>query len=201
MEVRKQNGEHYPAKTLYLLASGILRYFRDCGLIDVIFLNNSNDRFLHVRRCLDSQMKWVTKQGFGSEIKQAEPITADHEAKLWSSGVFGYDSAKSLQNAVFFYNCILFGMRGRDEHHDLETSQFTIGEDENGRYIQFIGRSNKTYKGGLKDRSVQNKNIKHYSGENERNILRLFGEYLNSLGTQGSSIVGHLKDYDLVSSH
>ena len=62
---------------------------------------------MHVRRCIDSQMKEVTKQGFGSEIKQAEPITANHEAKLWSSGVLGFDSAKLLQNAVFSYDCKL----------------------------------------------------------------------------------------------
>lgn len=35
MEVRKQNGELYPAKTLYLLASGILRKFREYGFADM----------------------------------------------------------------------------------------------------------------------------------------------------------------------
>lgn len=88
MEVRKQNGELYPAKSLYLLASGILRHFRDCGLTDMNFLNDSDDRFLHFRKCLDSQMKWITRQGICSEIKQAEPVTSKHEETLWTSGSF-----------------------------------------------------------------------------------------------------------------
>lgn len=42
----------------------------------------------------------------------------------------------------FFYKCKLFGFRGRDEHHDLDISQFEIGEDATGKFIQFVGRAN-----------------------------------------------------------
>lgn len=57
----------------------------------------------------------------------------------------------------FFYKCILFGLRGRDEHHDLETcnSQFETGIDDTGKFIQFVGRANKTLKGGLKHHNVE----------------------------------------------
>lgn len=65
-----------------------------------------------------------------------------------------------LYGGFFFYNCILFGLRGRDEHHDLETynSQFEIGEDDTGKFIQFVGRGNKSFKGGLKHRNVEHLN-------------------------------------------
>ena len=186
MEVRKQNGELYPAKTLYLLASGILRKFREFGCTDMNFLSDSDDRFLRVRKCLDSQMKWVTQQGIGSEIKQAAPVTASHEDKMWSTGVFGYDSAKQLQNAVFFYNCKLFGMRAKDEHYPLETSQITVGVDDNGSYIHYVGRTNKTFQVGLKHMKVDHKNIKRYTNdESERNIIRLYQTYISSLETPG----------------
>ena len=126
MEVRKQSGKLYPSTTLYIMATGILRHFRDCGLTYMNFLADTDDRFLRVRECLDSQMKWVKQQGIGSKLKQAAPITRDNEDKLWSSGVFGYDSAKQLQNTVYSYNCKLFGTRAKDEHYPLETSQITV---------------------------------------------------------------------------
>lgn len=59
----------------------------------------------------------------------------------------------------FFYKCKLFGLRGRDEHHDLDISQFEIGEDATGKFIQFVGRANKTFKCGLKHRNVEHKKV------------------------------------------
>ena len=112
-------------------------------------------------------MKWVTQQVIDSKLKQAAHITSDNEDKLWSSGVFGYDSAKQLQNTVYFYNCKLFGMRARDEHYPLETSQITVDVDENGSYIQYVGRANKTFQGGLKHRTAEHKNTPQRTKVNE----------------------------------
>jgi hypothetical protein len=56
----------------------------------------------------------------------------------------------SLQYTVFFYNCKLFGLRAFDEHRSRECEQFEIGSDNHRKYVHFIGRSNKTFKGGIK---------------------------------------------------
>ena len=82
-------------------------------------------------------------------MKQADPISREDEAKLWDTNVFGRDNAEQLQQTVFFYGSKLFGLRGCDEHHDLQCEQFEIGDDSKGKFIRFIGRSTKTYKGGL----------------------------------------------------
>ncbi|KAL5005064.1 hypothetical protein ScPMuIL_018520 [Solemya velum] len=180
VEVRKQDGDFYPPKSLYLLSSGLLRHMRNIGNNEN-FMNEKDDRFLRFRRTLDAQMKLLTSKGYGSTLRQAEPISKEQEAQLWNCGVIGYDTAESLLHGVFFYNCKLFGLRGRDEHHALDVSQFVIGNDDSGSFIQFIGRSNKTFKGGLKHRSVEHKNIKHYtsdSTENDRSVLRLYTMYI-----------------------
>ncbi|XP_071172124.1 uncharacterized protein [Mytilus edulis] len=56
VEVWKKNGEKYPAKTLYLLVTG-LRGMRSHGVSNLNFLNESDDRFLRFRQILDAQMK------------------------------------------------------------------------------------------------------------------------------------------------
>ena len=77
-------------------------------------------------------------------------------------------------------------MRGRDEHYDLEVSQFVLGEDtEFGKYIQFVERNSKTFKGGLKQRMVENKNIKHYVDEsNDQNVYILYMLYIKKCITR-----------------
>ncbi|XP_060594565.1 uncharacterized protein LOC132748913 [Ruditapes philippinarum] len=143
------------------------------------YMNEKDDRFLTFRKCLDAQMKYVTSKGIGANIKQADPVSAEQEELLWCTGKFGYENAESLLNAVFFYNCKLFGMRGRDEHYNLESDQFIISEDDGGKFIQFIGRDNKTFKGGLKHKKVENKNIKHYSSDK---IYKVYQDYTSLLG-------------------
>ena len=64
-------------------------------------------------------------------------------------------------------SCKLFGLRGHDEHYELECDQFTVGSDHRGRFITFTGRSPKTYKGGLKDLELKNKKITHYCQEDK----------------------------------
>lgn len=92
--------------------------------------------------------------GFGSTVHQTDPISRDREERLWIFGVIGHESTEA-----FFYKCKLFGLRGRDEHHDLDISQFEIGEDATGKFIQFVGRANKTFKCGLKHRNVEHKKV------------------------------------------
>lgn len=84
----------------------------------------------------------------------------------------------------FFYNCKLFGLKGRDEHHDLDISQFEIGEDDTAKFMQFVGRANKTFKGGLKHRNFEHKNIKHYvtTDDSDRNLVRSYTSYIDLVG-------------------
>lgn len=84
----------------------------------------------------------------------------------------------------FFYDCKLFELRGRYEHNDLDISQFEIVDDDTGKFIQFVGRTNKAFKGGFKHRNVEHKEIKHYvtTDDSDRNLVCLYTSYIDLVG-------------------
>lgn len=112
-------------------------------------MDEKDSRFYEVRRALSARMSELTSQGIGTSVKQAEPIYRKTENLLWQKGFLGNGNAQSLLNTVFFYNCKLFGLRGVDEHRNLCVSQFRLDSDQDGLYIHFTGKSNKTYKGKI----------------------------------------------------
>ena len=71
-------------------------------------------------------------------------------------------------------------MRAMDEHRSLKCSQFSVGYEGNLRYIEFTGRSSKTLAGGLRQRNIDSKCIRHYSTvSGERCLHALYGKYLS----------------------
>lgn len=165
LEVRNQKGLEYTGKTLYNILCGILRSLRDGGVNDKNFLDESDADFAELYKIIDSKMKDLLQRGIGTQTRQADPVTEKDEEMLWDTGVFGSTDSQRLQYTVFYYSCKLFGLRGRDEHRNMQCEQFQIGEDSNGQYIRFTGRNTKTYKGGIGQMALTNKDIKHYCSE------------------------------------
>ncbi len=110
-----------------------------------------------LRKSLDAHMKVLTLEGFGTNKRQAQPISMEMEASLWEKGIFSRKSGDGLLNIVYFYNSKLFGLRAGDEHCSLCVEQFCFGEDGSTRYMQFNGRSSKTYQGCLRHRKLSPK--------------------------------------------
>lgn len=178
VEARKQDGSEYPAKSVYYLVCGLLRFLRDRGIYAMNFLDEKDIRFANFRKVLDSRMKELVSSGIGTTVKQADVILPEHEEKLWETGTFGDHSAESLQYTVYYYSCKIFGLRAYDEHRALECSQFTVGKEGGRKYVRFVGRSSKTYKGGLAQKEVKTKDIKHYCAEG-----KIFGSFVLSKPT------------------
>lgn len=82
--------------------------------------------------------------------------------------MFRQGSGGQLQLIIFLYACKLFGLRTREDYHLLTLDQFFFGEDGDGRFVMFVGRSSKT---DNKEESgqliVQSKSIKYYSEPEE----------------------------------
>ena len=47
---------------------------------------------------------------FNFRLWNDDSISEVQEKILWEKGLIGYNSAESLLNGVFFYNCKLFGI-------------------------------------------------------------------------------------------
>ena len=147
-EAVKRNGTPYPPNSLYQLVVSIQQHLRESGRPKVSFFDSP--MFDTLRKSLDARMKELTVQGLGVERKLAEPITQDMEAILWEKGIFSVESCKGLLNVVYFYNCKFFGLKSGDEHRSLDVEQFRFGISDDIDYVEYIGRTSKTYKGGLK---------------------------------------------------
>lgn len=184
-EIRRKDGKNYPPNTLYNIVCAIARYIRN-DRPDIHLLSNDDPDFSYFRKCLDARMKELTSQGIQSERAQASPVSLDDEKQLWESGAFSTTDATGLIHAIYFYNCKAFGLRACDEHRKMDIAQFSFGEDLQGPYVQFSGRDDKIYKGGISDRKMINKSIKQYDTDgNNRSIYKLLRRYISCLQDNG----------------
>jgi len=86
-------------------------------------------------------------------------MSKEDERTMWEKGVFSMDTSTGLSNAVFFYNCKVFGLRGGKEHIGLFAKQFHFGHDDinNRDFVKFVPRLRKNAQSGLKS----NKKVAH----------------------------------------
>ena len=183
LEIRMKNGSEYNPNSLHHLVCGILRHIRVANLAIDFFKDPDFARF---RMTLDSEMKRLRKLGKGSVKKQAEPIKVTEEEELWSRGVLGDHSPQALLNTVFYMNGLFFALRSGDEHRRLRLipPQITIHDNgDDGRYLLYVEDSSKNHQGGLKQRKVIPKRVKHFANtENPgRCFVRIFELYLSRL--------------------
>ena len=64
------------------------------------FLDKQDSRFQQLHHTLDALFYKLHSEGIGVQVKHADILTKDDEAKSWHSGVMSATSSKSLQNAV-----------------------------------------------------------------------------------------------------
>ena len=151
----------------------------DNGRPEVAFFDEKQPNFDRARKALDARMKELTSQGVGVAKKCAQPLTSEQENELWEKGIFSIHTAEGLLNAVFWYACKYFGLRGGDEHRSLMREQFSVDIDSVGRHLWFIGRSSKNVQGGLKQRQVQTKDLKiMQSLVLERGVLLMYFQHI-----------------------
>ena len=182
-EVRNKEGNMYPKDTLYNVCAGLSRYVKETmKRPDLNFLNVNNLSFLRFRKALDAQMKFASEQsdGIGIYKNPVRTISAEQEAVLWEKGILSVDSAYGLSRAVYFYNCKVFGLKGRVEHRNLKMNQYYFGSDECGKYIKF--RNGNCENGGLYKRKAKMKDIKHYDTGKSLSVYKIFIMYFKKVG-------------------
>ena len=119
------------------------------------------------------------RMGVGAKKKQAEEVTLEHERQLWEKGIFDLNTSEGLSYAVYYYTSKAFGLRGRQEHQDLQVEQLNFGEDPNRSYVEYTGWASKNCQGGLQQRKVKAKSSKQYDDvTNPRSVYKILKLYM-----------------------
>jgi len=178
VETRKRNGERYPQNSLVSLIAGIQGYLKFNGKNVNIFKDNE---FESVRRSLDTSMKLSTSEGLGLKRRQSEQITFEEEEKLWDT-VLGDENPGQLLDSLFYLNGIHFALRSGKEHRDLSIEQIHVDYSGSDPCIVYSEIISKTYQGGLKQRRIDPKVVRHvdtnFDNCPSRSHVRLFEKYL-----------------------
>lgn len=110
-EVKRRDGQDFPASTLYQIIDCLQFFVAGTGfewkLID-------DPCFIRFRNTLDNVMKAHSKAGVGRHVRST-PITVDQEELMWSTGVLGEDNPDTLRNTVMYLLGISFALRGGEE--------------------------------------------------------------------------------------
>ena len=101
-EVRKQNGEPYPPRSIQLILSALQRKMLDTNPEAPKFMDQSVTVFRGLHRTCDSVYREFHKQGIGTTVRHTAVFSVEEENKLWEDGVLAITSPKALQRAVFF---------------------------------------------------------------------------------------------------
>lgn len=182
LEVRKQNGDDYPADTLYELLLSLQHYMRVNGR-KVKFLDD--ECFLPIRNSLDNRMKYLTSIGKFAKREKADIITDELEEILWQQGLLGEDTPKQLSDTLLYMIGMHFALRAGAEHKNLRVggdSQLRIKRDDNLKlwYLEYTEDFSKNNQGGLDHRKVQRKVVRAYQNEvnPERCIVHYYKKYI-----------------------
>ena len=106
-----------------------------------------HDAFRSSRQILEDKARIARMDGKG-KVPNRQKVYEEQKI-LWENGQLGCNSSRSLIQTIWWNNCLHFGMRGEEEHHNLKIEQFRLEIDENGRRYILYGGLSKTRNKGL----------------------------------------------------
>ena len=172
LEVRKKNGDVYPAETLYEIVVCLQMFLNSHG-INIQFLDDIE--YIYVRNCLDNRIKELSCEGNVAKSKKADIITLVDENLMWP---------KQLVNTVLYLFGVHFALRASVEHQSLcvcPNSQLKLGLDRDRRFLEYSEDVSKTRQGGLDHHNVGRKIVRAYASicQPDRCVVNLYEKYLS----------------------
>ena len=147
-ELRKENGQDYEPDSLKVMQAALDRHLRSKNYPKSIVRDTV---FLSSRKVLEGKARKLREQGMGKRPNKAKSLTKEEEEILWQNGQLGNQTPRSLINTMWWLLTMNFGLRGRQEHHDMMVEDFSIEKDDDGvEFITFSEGPTKTRQGGLR---------------------------------------------------
>ena len=147
IELKKTNRKDYEPDSLKVMLAALDRYLRSNNYPSSI---RNGQEFASSKKILEGKARMLRKEGLGKRPNKAASLTIDEEESLWHCGQFGFQTPRALQNTLWWNIVQQFGLRGRDNHYNLQIEEFSVEIDENSRrYVKYIEGPSKTRNGGL----------------------------------------------------
>ena len=159
-EVKNKNGQDYEPDSLRVMIAALDRHLKDKQYP----LSIVKDREFHSsKQVLERKARNLKKE----------------EEVLWKENKFRSTTPEALVNTMWWLLTQHFGLRGRQEHHDVKVDDFQLCKDDNGvEFVQFTEGQTKTRQGGLrtKHRDFQ---LRMFAAGGERCPVALFKQFVS----------------------
>ena len=147
-ELRKGSGEEYEPDSLKVMQAALDRHLRNKSYPKSIMRDTE---FLSSRKVLEGKARKLRELGMGKRPNKAQSLTKEEEEILWENSQLGDKTPRSLINTVWWLLTMHFGLRGRQEHHDMKVEDFSFQKDDGGvEFVTFSEGLTKTRGGGLR---------------------------------------------------
>ena len=172
-EVKREDGNEYPGKTLYEMICSVQTFLRVKCKRNVTFIDKRGCKFGSLNSALNFQMKEKAGKGIGTAVNQANFITEEQENYLWENGFL-------LCHTLVWVFGIQFALRAGQEHRNLrfQNSQLSLQLDESSHeFLRYVEDISKTNDGGLSHLHIKRKVARAY--KNLTNVEPMVVWYYN----------------------
>ena len=174
-ELRKENGQDYEPDSLKVMQAALDRHLRSQNYPKSTLRDTE---FLSSRKVLEGKARNLRERGMVKRPNKAKSLTKEEEEILWEHGQLGNETPRSLINTMWWLLTMHFGLRGRQEHHDMMVEDFSIGKDDDGvEFITFSEGPTKTRQGGLRVKPRLANTPKMFATGEKRCPVVLFKQY------------------------
>ena len=135
--------------------------------------------FLNSRNVLEGKARKLREQGKGKRPNQSRSLTKEEEEVHWQNGQLGRGTPRALLNTMWWLLTQHFGLRGRQEHHQMKVEDFTLQRDDDGNeFLTFAEGPTKTRQEGLSVKTRLANPKMFATGNEERCPVMFFKRYL-----------------------
>ena len=116
-EVKRKDDTDYEPSSLANMQAALDRRLMEAGYMYSLFFSRY---FLNSRNVLEGKARLLREQGKGKRPNKSCRLSNDEMEQLWQSGQFGYHSPMALINTLWWLFTLYFGLKGRQEHHNMK---------------------------------------------------------------------------------
>ena len=88
--------------------------------------------FLSLRKVLEGKARKLREEGRGKRPNPSKSFSNEEEETLWKSGQLGSGNPRALVNTMWWLLTQHFGLRGRQEHHNMKVEDFRLQREDDG---------------------------------------------------------------------